>query len=61
MKDLFLELLQVSLGVRDELSRVPSAIEWQELSEEAQKQTVAGFITEGLDRLASERLPPKNS
>ena len=26
MKDLFLELLQVSLGIRDELSRVPSAI-----------------------------------
>lgn len=28
---LFVELLQVSLGTREELSRVPSAVEWQGL------------------------------
>lgn len=60
MKDLFIELLQVSLGTRDELSRLPSTIEWQELSDKAQKQTLAGFITEGMERLPLGQLPPKD-
>ena len=48
---LFVELLQISLGTRDMLSRVPSAVEWQELFDEAQRQAVAGILLEGVQRL----------
>lgn len=36
----FIELLQVSLGTRDELSRVLTSREGQEIYDEAERQTV---------------------
>ena len=56
---LFVELLQVSLGTREELSRVPSAVEWQGLYDEAQRQAVAGIIVCGIERLPKEQQPPQ--
>lgn len=56
---LFVELLQVSLGTREELSRVPSAVEWQGLYDEAQRQAVAGILACGIERLPKEQQPPQ--
>ena len=56
--NLFFELLQVSLGTRDELSRVPSAREWNALYDEAEWQAIVGGLLGGLERLPEEQLPP---
>lgn len=50
--NLFFELLQVALGTRDKLSRVPSAAEWGRLFGEAERaqQAVVGVLLEGLQR-----------
>lgn len=50
--NLFVELLQVALGRREGLSRVPSAAEWEALYEEAGKQAIVGVMLCGLERLA---------
>lgn len=57
MISLFLELLQVSLGTREKLSRVPSAVEWQAIMDEAQRQAIAGILACGLERLPIEQKP----
>ena len=54
---LFIELIQLALGTREHLSRVPSACEWEALYEEAGKQVVVGLLLNGLDRLPVESLP----
>lgn len=59
MISLFLELLQVSVGTRRMLTRVPSAVEWQALMDEAQRQAIAGILACGLERLPIEQKPPK--
>lgn len=55
---LLLELLQVSLGTRDLLSRVPSAAEWGILLNESQMQAVAGLCVDGIERLPDCQRPP---
>lgn len=50
-KNLFVELLQVSLGTREGISRVPSVHEWENIYEEAQRQAIAGILLEGVQRL----------
>ena len=50
-KSIFIELLQLSLGTREGLSRVPSVDEWQEIYDEAQRQAVAGILLEGVQQL----------
>jgi len=50
MKPLFLELLQVSLGTRDMLSRVLSVQEWECILQEAERQAIVGVLTDGLER-----------
>ena len=42
MKTLFFELIQVAIGRRDALSRVPSAKEWCELYGLSVKQALTG-------------------
>ena len=54
---LFIELLQITLGNRIELSRAPSKAEWEDLFEEARRQTVVGLLLEGLEHLAIEQRP----
>ena len=58
MANLFLELLQVSLGTRDKLSRVPNAHEWGAIYDEAERQAIIGILLGGLERLPAEQLPP---
>ena len=55
----FFELLQLSLGTRDCLSRVPSALEWDGLFAEADKQALIGIIISGLEHLPETQKPPK--
>lgn len=50
MQSLFIELLQVSLGSRDQLSRVPTTREWEDIYDEADRQAVLGIMLEGLQR-----------
>lgn len=57
---LFIELLQVALGTRNVMSRVPKDVEWSQIFFEAQRQTVIGVLAEGVERLPEERRPPKN-
>ena len=56
---LFFELLQVSLGTRDSLSRVPSEDEWVSLMEEAKRQAVSGVMMSGLERLSDQVVVPE--
>lgn len=58
MNKIFFELLQVALGMRERLSRVPSAREWGALYDEAERQAVVGVLLGGLERLPEEQLPP---
>ena len=53
------ELLQISIGTREELSLVPSALEWEWLLDEAQRQAIVGVLVAGIDRLPVGKRPPK--
>lgn len=57
--DLFLELAQVSLGSRNDLSRIPSAREWTAIYEESERQTISGVMLDGLEQLPVEQRPPQ--
>lgn len=54
MQDLFFELIQVALGNRDRLSRMPSLEEWVLLYGICKKQTVLGIAYHALEQLASQ-------
>ena len=56
--NLLFELLQVALGRRERLSRVPSVREWEEVYENAWKQGVVGLLLSALERLPADFLPP---
>lgn len=51
MEKLFYELLQVAVGQLDCLNRGPSAEEWVELHQTAQRQAVSGICYKGVERL----------
>jgi len=51
MENLFYELIQVSTGQLDCLSRGPSSEEWQELYTTAQRQHVTGVCYKGVEKL----------
>lgn len=55
--DLFYELIQVALGTREQLTRVPSENEWSFFLYEAQRQAVTGIVVEGIDKLPKEQRP----
>lgn len=59
MLDLFKELLQVSLGNRDCLSRVPLSKEWNMLFDESVRQAVTGITFEGIQKLPDTQRPPQ--
>lgn len=58
--DIFFELLQIATGGRNLLSRVISEKEWSDIYEMSLKQTVAGVIFLGVERLPEEQRPPRN-
>lgn len=57
---LFIELVQVALGKRNELSRMPTAVEWEKIFDEAQRQAISGLMIDGLERLPDSYRPPQN-
>lgn len=50
--DIFFELIQVALGLREGLSRRPSDEEWAEIYELSQKQAIAGYLFPAIDKLS---------
>lgn len=56
MNSLFFELLQVSIGNRECLSRNPSTCEWTTLFAIAKAQTMVGIAFNGLQRLPKEQI-----
>ena len=54
--NLFFELIQVTIGRRNSLSRVPSSEEWNMLYNISVKQAVAGVCFCGLQRLSANQL-----
>ena len=60
MPELFVELLQLSLGNKEDLSRTPSREEWQALMITAEQQSVVGVLVNGMERLPKDQLPAKD-
>ena len=58
-QELFLELLQVTVGARQELSRVLTVDDWLQLLEEAQRQSIEGVLLGGVEKLPEGQKPPK--
>lgn len=56
--NLFFELLQVALEMRERLSRMPTADDWLWLLEESQRQDIVGVMLCGWERLPKEQWPP---
>ena len=57
MQDLFFELIQMSLGSRDQLSRIPSEADWRTLYNEAPKHAIVGVLLDGIERLPESQRP----
>lgn len=51
-----IELLQVAVGTRDVLSRVPTAEEWVALYDESEKQSITGVLLTALERIEEKNL-----
>jgi len=49
MMSLFVELIQIALGTRTVLSRIPSENEWQRIYETAAKQSLVGVVLSGIE------------
>lgn len=57
--DLLFELIQVTLGQRDRLSRTPSEEDWLRLYQKAEEQAITSFVFPSLDILnKSGQKPP---
>ena len=48
---LFFELIQVAIGEKDRLSKIPTDEEWQYLYDEAIRQSLVGLLLSGVERL----------
>ena len=49
MMSLFFELIQIALGTRTVLSRIPSENEWQQIYKIAAKQSLVGVVLSGIE------------
>ncbi|MBO4642265.1 MAG: nucleotidyltransferase family protein [Bacteroidaceae bacterium] len=59
MPSFLIELLQVSLGTRETLSRIPKESEWILVLNEMFRQMIIGVFADGLDRIPQEYRPSK--
>lgn len=50
----FIELIQVALGTRTELSRIPSENDWQQIYDTAAKQSLVGIVLGGIEELRAK-------
>lgn len=53
MQELFFELIRVSIGNIDRLSRVPTVKEWQTIYDVAERQSLIGVCFSGLQRIGA--------
>ena len=53
---LFVELIQVTLGTRTVLSRVPSDNDWQQIYEIAAKQSLVGVVLSGIEVIRAKNV-----
>jgi len=60
MQNLFIELLQVTIGTREKLSHVLSFAEWSTIYDEAERQAVEGIMLAGLERLPENQRPQQD-
>lgn len=51
MMSLFVELIQIALGTRTVLSRIPSEGEWQQIYDTAAKQSLVGIVLSGIEKI----------
>ena len=58
MSGIFFELLQVAIGIRKELSRQLTDVEWEALYGICEKQALLGIAFAGVERLPKEQCPP---
>ena len=56
---LFFEFIRIALGKQEAFSHTPSTKEWQELFEEAKRQTLLGVLYGGLCKLPADQKPPR--
>ena len=56
---LFLELLQVTIGVKDALSVVPTGKQWRDVYVSSIKHCVVAICLSGIDRLPQSQRPEK--
>lgn len=59
MESLFFELLQISLGHRNEFSHTPTEEEWRELYFLSKKQALSGIAFVGIERLPDNQRPTR--
>lgn len=59
MESLLFELIQLSIGRRDSLSRTPNEKEWRVLYDCCLKQAIAGICFCGVQKLTKKMIPPK--
>ena len=59
MQNLFIDLLQISLGNKVEFSRVPSADEWRELFLLSRKQALLGVTYNAIEYIPKVQRPPR--
>lgn len=58
---LFFQLIQVAMGKRDCLDRIPSADEWNILYEISKKQSLTAVCFTGVEALPTQQLPDHNT
>lgn len=51
MASLFVELIQVAIGTRQELSKIPSENDWQQIYDTAAKQSLVGIVFSAIEIL----------
>lgn len=56
MQNIFLELIQVAVGTREKLSRIPTDDDWQLIYETAVKQSLVGIVLCGIEELRAKNL-----
>ena len=53
----FLQLLQVAIGIRSELSRLLTDEEWFDILHQASRQGIAGVLFDGVEQLPKHQMP----
>lgn len=57
---LLFELLQIALGNRVKLSRVPTTEEWLAIYQESEKQSILVVMLDGLEQFPEEQRPSQD-